>query len=49
LAVRGLRRKTGAPAGDPRSTIQVFVEGLIVLATFVLGVFIVVAVSIALD
>jgi hypothetical protein len=49
LAVRGLRRKTGAPAGGPRSTIQVFVEGLIVLAAFVLGVFIVVAVSVALD
>jgi hypothetical protein len=44
-AVRGLRRKTGAPAGGPRSTIQLFVEGLIVLGTFVLGVFIVVAVS----
>jgi hypothetical protein len=48
-AVRGVRRTTGAPAGGPRSTIQLFVEGLIVLAAFVLGVFIVVAVSIAFD
>jgi hypothetical protein len=42
-AVRGVRRATGAPAGGPRSTLQFFVEGLIVLAAFVLGVFVIVA------
>jgi hypothetical protein len=42
-AVRGVRRATGAPAGGPRSTLQLFLEGLIVLATFVLGVFVIVA------
>ena len=44
-AVRGIRRGTGAPAGGPRSALQLFAEGLIVLAAFVLGVFLVVAFS----
>ena len=44
-AVRGVRRATGAPAEGPRSTLQLFVEGLIVLAAFVLAVFVVVAIS----
>jgi hypothetical protein len=44
-AVRGVRRATGAPAEGPRSTLQLFVEGLIVLAAFVLVVFVVVAVT----
>jgi hypothetical protein len=48
-AVRGIRRGTGAPAEGPRSAFQLFAEGLIVLASFVLGVFIVVAVSAAGD
>jgi hypothetical protein len=43
-AVRGVRRATGAPAGGPRSTLQLFAEGLIVLAAFVLGVFVIFAV-----
>ncbi len=43
-AVRGFRRVTGAPAEGTRSTVQVFVEGLIVLAAFVLGVFVVIAI-----
>jgi hypothetical protein len=42
-AVRGVRRATGAPAGGPRSTLQLVLEGLIVLAAFVLGVFVIVA------
>jgi hypothetical protein len=42
-AVRGLRRATGASAEGPRSTIQLFLEGMIVLAAFVLGVFVIVA------
>jgi hypothetical protein len=48
-AVRGIRRGTGAPAEGPRSALQLFAEGLVVLAAFVLGVFIVVAVSAAGD
>lgn len=48
-AVRGVRRGTGAPATRPRSTLQLFVEGLIVLAAFVLAVFVVVAVSTVVD
>jgi hypothetical protein len=44
-AVRGVRRVTGAPAEGPRSTLQLFVEGLIVLAAFVLVVFVVVAIT----
>jgi hypothetical protein len=44
-AVRGVRRRTGAPAEGPRSTLQLFVEGLIVLAAFVLVVFVVVAIT----
>jgi hypothetical protein len=44
-AVRGVRRATGAPAGGPRSTLQLFIEGLIVLAAFVLVVFVVVAMT----
>ena len=44
-AVRGVRRATGAPAEGPRSTLQLFVEGLIVLAAFVLVVFVVVAIT----
>lgn len=48
-AVRGVRRGTGAPATGPRSTLQLFVEGLIVLAAFVLAVFVVVAVSTVVD
>ena len=44
-AVRGVRRATGAPAKGPRSALQVFVEGLIVLAAFVLVVFVVVAIT----
>jgi hypothetical protein len=42
-AVRGVRRATGAPAEGPRSTLQLILEGLIVLAAFVLGVFVIVA------
>jgi hypothetical protein len=41
--VRGVRRATGAPAEGPRSTLQLFLEGLIVLAAFVLGVLVIVA------
>ncbi len=44
-AVRGVRRATGAPAEGPRSALQVFVEGLIVIAAFVLAVFVVVAIT----
>ena len=44
-AVRGVRRATGAPAEGPRSTLQLFAEGLIVLGAFVLGVFVVFAVT----
>ncbi len=44
MAVRRVRRATGAPAGGPRSALQVFVEGLIVVAAFVLGVLLVFAV-----
>jgi hypothetical protein len=44
-AVRGVRRATGAPAEGPRSTLQLFIEGLIVLAAFVLVVFVVVAIT----
>ena len=44
-AVRGVRRATGAPAEGPRSTLQFFAEGLIVLGAFVLGVFVVFAVT----
>jgi hypothetical protein len=40
-ALRGVRRMTGAPAEGARSAVQVFAEGLIVLAAFVLGVLIV--------
>jgi hypothetical protein len=42
-AVRGVRRATGAPAEGPRSTLQLFLEGLIVLGAFVLGVLVIVA------
>lgn len=44
-AVRGIRRATGAPAEGPRSTLQLFVEGLIVLGAFVLAVFVVFAIT----
>lgn len=48
-AVRGVRHRTGAPAEGPRATMQLFADGLIVLAAFVLVVFVVVAVSIFRD
>jgi hypothetical protein len=44
-AVRGIRHATGAPAQGPRSTLQLFVEGFIVLGAFVLAVFVVFAVT----
>ena len=44
MAVRRVRRVTGAPAEGPRSALQVFVEGPIVVGAFVLGVFVVFAV-----
>jgi hypothetical protein len=44
-AVRGIRRATGAPADGPRSTWQLFAEGLIVLGAFILAVFVVFAIT----
>jgi hypothetical protein len=48
-ATRSVRRSTGAPAEGPRSTLQLLVEGLIVLGAFVLGVFVVFALFVGGD